>query len=130
MVSDALIKQQLSDFQFAWDNNLVDKLVQHEIEIMRPVIEFARDRKGFTADEVVLGNSCHLDVAGATVNGLWEDSYRQWYDAGKRIGQFTFPYEDFVVDYLAPKYIGWYKVYGESIRFSLASEFFSIDRNL
>ena len=98
-INDALVKALLSQMQFAKDRGMIDDLIEHEVETLRPLLHRIRSHYERTGDleMVMVGmidrTSCHYQLIFETESKpgyrAWQSPWSRVLTASTRLGQHS-----------------------------------------
>ena len=98
-INDALVKALLSQMQFAKDRGMIDDLIAHEVETLRPLLKRIRSHYERTGDleMVMVGmidrTSCHYQLIFETESKpgyrAWQSPWSRVLTASTRLGQHS-----------------------------------------
>ncbi len=103
-LNDALVKALLSQMQFAKDRGMIDDLIEHEVETLRPLLKRIRSHYERTGDleMVMVGmidrTSCHYQLIFETESKpgyrAWQSPWSRVLTASTRLGQHSITEEE------------------------------------
>lgn len=126
--NDALIKSHLNAIHFAKKHGLLKELLEHELEIMVPVLSRVakmiekNGNKEFALAALCERTGCHyqlvLDTTIEPGKRTWISPYKRVLAASSRIGQHDMTEQDIHEIWVKPRLEGFAKIMGVNVRVS------------
>jgi hypothetical protein len=127
-MNDALIKARLQAMQFAKDNGIMDKYVEHDIKTMAPlndrvgmIIERSGDREAALVG-LTERTACHyhlvLETEAEPGKRTWKSPWGTVLDACKRMDMFDLTEQEIHETWFVPRIIGYAQAMGVDIKIS------------
>jgi hypothetical protein len=127
-MNDALLKAHLNAVQFAKDNDMLDKYVEHDRETMQPLLERTKnmiDKTGNKELALVMmyeRTGCFfqmcLDAKIEPGKRTFTFPFKKVLDAATRLGQFDLTQEELLDKWWRPRYEGYGKAIGVEFKIS------------
>ena len=127
-MNDALIKSRLQAMQFAKDNGVMEKYVEHDIKTMAPIndrvgmiIERSGDREAALVG-LTERTACHyqlvLETAAEPGKRSWKSPWGTVLNACERLKMFDLTEQEIHETWFVPRVLGYAKAMGVNIKVS------------
>jgi len=127
-MNDALLKAHLNAVQFAKDNDMLEKYIQHDRDTMQPLLERTKnmiDKTGNKELALVMmyeRTGCFfqmcLDAKIEPGKRTFTFPFKKVLDAATRLGQFDLTEEELLDKWWRPRYEGYGKAIGVEFKIS------------
>lgn len=127
-LNDALVKATLTNLQFAKNNNMLDKLVAHDLETLRPILERRKKEIDETGNlnialDVITETGCFyqlvIDGYKRTPSSVsYTSPYKRVLEASSRLGQHDMSEQEIHEVWTKPRFEGYAKVMGVDLEVS------------
>jgi hypothetical protein len=126
--NDALLKAHLNTIQFAKNKGLLEELLAHDLETMKPLLERSKamiEKTGNKELALIMNferTGCHFQMILETKNEPGKRTFtfpfKKVLNAAKRLGQFDLTEEEILESWWKPRYLNYAQAMGVEFKIS------------